>query len=641
MNHPAEVFQPLQDDDPRTVAGYRLAARLGAGGMGRVYLSHTRGGRPVAIKVVRSELADDPTFRRRFGREIKAARRVKGAYTAEVIDADPDGTPPWLATLYVPGPALSEAVARTGPLPVPAVLWLMAGVAEALQAIHGAGIVHRDLKPANVLLAADGPRVIDFGISLAADSTAHTATGTTIGTPQYMAPEQASGSDVTAATDVFSLGQTAAFAALGKPLYGDGPAATVLYRIVHSEPDLSGLPERLRGLLGRCLAAAPEERATPTEIVEWCRRELGRDGGETAGPAVWREIAGPPVAVPPPVAAPRPAPAPPPGPAPGPPPAPPPPAAPPPGGARARAVGGAPRGPRGGAPPRGAATGPATAAAPVAAPGPTAAHTAPWTAPQGAVPMPWPGGAPAPWPGAVGPGGPTVPRRPDGPEERRRRRRRAVLISAAAVVACGLVIAAGSALLDAAGRNLDRARDAVASAAASESASGTPRPQAKGSAPAGEAAATSTGPGSRSSAGASDTGVDAPTAGATAPQPHVYLTPLLTHDNSLILHNGEERKDRKGDIRFSCESAGCELTSETSIMVHNALGPGATYETCRQLTSDAEGARKLLLADKAAGSEICVKHRNGDIALMVIETKSTAMPDIGFVATDLTVWPAA
>ncbi|MEV5759678.1 serine/threonine-protein kinase [Streptomyces tendae] len=595
MNHPAEVFQPLQDDDPRTVAGYRLAARLGAGGMGRVYLSHTRGGRPVAIKVVRSELADDPTFRRRFGREIKAARRVKGAYTAELIDADPDGTPPWLATLYVPGPALSDAVARNGPLPVPAVLWLMAGVAEALQAIHGAGIVHRDLKPANVLLAVDGPRVIDFGISLAADSTAHTATGTTIGTPQYMAPEQASGSDVTAATDVFSLGQTAAFAALGKPLYGDGPAATVLYRIVHSEPDLSGLPERLRGLLGRCLAAGPEERATPAEIVEWCRRELGRDGGEAAGPAVWREIAGPPVAVPPPVAA----------------------------------------------------TGPATAAAPVATPGPTSVHTAPWTAPQGAVPQgtvpaPWPGGAPAPWPGAVGPGGPTVPRRPDGPEERRRRRRRAVLISAAAVVACGLLIAAGSALLDAAGRNLDRARDAVASAASeSASASGTPRPVAEGSAPAGEAAASSTGPGARSSAGASDTGVDAPMTGATAPQPHVYLTPLLTHDNSLILHNGEERKDRKGDIRFSCENAGCELTSETSIMVHNALGPGATYETCRQLTSDAEGARKLLLADKAAGSEICVKHRNGDIALMVIETKSTAMPDIGFVATDLTVWPAA
>ncbi|WP_139051745.1 protein kinase domain-containing protein, partial [Streptomyces lividans] len=303
MNHTAEVFQPLQGDDPRTVAGYRLAARLGAGGMGRVYLSHTRGGRPVAIKVVRSELADDATFRRRFGREITAARRVKGAYTAELIDADPDGTPPWLATLYVPGPSLAGAVARSGPLPVPAVLWLMAGVAEALQAIHAAGIVHRDLKPANVLLAADGPRVIDFGISLAADSTAHTATGTTIGTPQYMAPEQASAGAITAATDVFSLGQTAAFAALGKPLYGDGPAATVLYRIVHSEPDLSELPERLRDLLGRCLATAPEERATPAEIVEWCRRELGRDGGEGAGPAGWREIAGPPVTVPPPAAA--------------------------------------------------------------------------------------------------------------------------------------------------------------------------------------------------------------------------------------------------------------------------------------------------------------------------------------------------
>ncbi|MFG2315905.1 serine/threonine-protein kinase [Streptomyces tendae] len=581
MNHTAEVFQPLQDDDPRTVAGYRLAARLGAGGMGRVYLSHTRGGRPVAIKVVRSELADDPTFRRRFGREIKAARRVKGAYTAELIDADPDGTPPWLATLYVPGPPLSAAVARRGPLPVPAVLWLMAGVAEALQAIHDAGIVHRDLKPANVLLAADGPRVIDFGISLATDSTAHTVTGTTIGTPQYMAPEQASGSDVTAATDVFSLGQTAAFAALGKPLYGDGPAATVLYRIVHSEPDLSGLPERLRGLLGRCLAADPEERATPTEIVEWCRRELGRDGGEEAGPAVWREIAGPPVAVPPPVAA----------------------------------------------------TGPATAAAAVAAPGPTAVHTAPWTAPQGTVPGPWPGGA--------GPWGPTVPQRPTGPEERKRRRRRAALITAAAVVACGLVIAAGTALLDAAGRNFDRARDAAASAAASESASGTPRPQAKGSAPAGEAAASSTGPGARSSADAADTGIDGPTAGDTAPQPHVYLTPLLSHDNSLILHNGEERKDRKGDIRFGCENAGCELTSDTSVMVHNVLGPGATYETCRRLTADAEASRELLLADKAAGSEICVKHRNGDIALMVIETKSTAMPDIGFLATDLTVWSVA
>ncbi|WP_217171348.1 serine/threonine-protein kinase [Streptomyces sp. AC512_CC834] len=584
MNHTAEVFQPLQDDDPRTVAGYRLAARLGAGGMGRVYLSHTRGGRAVAIKVVRSELADDPTFRRRFAREVKAARKVKGAYTAELIDADPDGTPPWLATLYVPGPSLSGAVARSGPLPVPAVLWLMAGVAEALQAIHGAGIVHRDLKPANVLLAPDGPRVIDFGISLAADSTAHTATGTTIGTPQYMAPEQASAGDITAATDVFSLGQTAAFAALGRPLYGDGPAATVLYRIVHSEPDLSGLPEHLRDLLRRCLASGPEERATPVEIVEWCRRELGRGTGEDTGPAVWREIAGPPVTVPSPVAA----------------------------------------------------TGPATAAAPVAAPGPTAVHTAPWTAPQppavpqATVPAPW-SAVHAPWQGAVGPRGPIVPQRPAGPEERKRRRRRAVLISAAVVVACGLVIVAGSALLDAAGRGFDRARDAIASAAASESASGTPRPAAEGSAAA-EEAASSTGP--------SDTEADGPTAGTTTPAGHFYYTQMLRGDNSLILHSGKESKDREGDILFGCENSSCRLTSDTSVMVGNILGPGATYGTCRRLTSDPGASRELLLADKGAGSEICVKHRNGDIALMVIQTKSTALPEVGFLSVDLTVWPA-
>ncbi|MFG3108262.1 serine/threonine-protein kinase [Streptomyces tendae] len=596
MNHPAEVFQPLQDDDPRTVAGYRLAARLGAGGMGRVYLSHTRGGRPVAIKVVRSELADDPTFRRRFGREIKAARRVKGAYTAELIDADPDGTPPWLATLYVPGPALSEAVARNGPLPVPAVLWLMAGVAEALQAIHGAGIVHRDLKPANVLLAADGPRVIDFGISLAADSTAHTATGTTIGTPQYMAPEQASGSDVTAATDVFSLGQTAAFAALGKPLYGDGPAATVLYRIVHSEPDLSGLPERLRGLLGRCLAAAPEERATPAEIVEWCRRELGRDGGETAGPAVWREIAGPPVAVPPPVAA----------------------------------------------------TGPATAAAPVAAPGPTAAHTAPWTAPQGAVPqgtvpVPWQG-APAPWQGPTGPGGPFVPRPPAGPEERKRRRRRTALISAAAVVACGLVILAGSMLLDAAGRGLDRARGAAASAAASESAaapesaSGTPRPVAEGSA-AGEEDAPQPGVGASSSTGGSKEGPEWPAAGAKSPRAHALGYLSVDADSSLSLTDGTRRDDRKGDIRFDCKDVGCALDSDTSVFTLMFGDPGAGYEECALMT-ESQKSHRLYLAAAAAGSEICVRHRNGDIALLVVQTKSTAMPDLAFLDADVTVWRA-
>ncbi|MEV2193707.1 serine/threonine-protein kinase [Streptomyces phaeochromogenes] len=306
MDHATEVFQPLQADDPPMVAGYRLAARLGAGGMGRVYLSHTQGGRPVAIKVIRPELADDPVFRRGFRREIKAAQRVRGAYTAELIDGDADGVPPWLATLYVPGPSLAEAVARRGPLPVPALLWLMAGVAEALQAIHAAGIVHRDLKPSNVLLAADGPRVIDFGISLAAGITSHTATGATVGTPQFMAPEQASGGEVTAATDVFALGQTAAFAALGEPLYGEGNSVGVLYRIVHSEPDLSLLPAQLRPLMARCLAADPGERATPAEIVEWCRQRLGRGADAGAGPAVWREVMGPEVTVPSPVPHPTP-----------------------------------------------------------------------------------------------------------------------------------------------------------------------------------------------------------------------------------------------------------------------------------------------------------------------------------------------
>ncbi|WP_330239059.1 serine/threonine-protein kinase [Streptomyces sp. NBC_00525] len=296
-----EIFQPLQETDPVVVGGYRLAARLGAGGMGRVYLSHTEGGRPVAIKVVRPELADDPDFRKRFRREVRAARRVRGAYTAELLDADPDCAQPWLATLYVPGPSLSQAVARRGSLPVPALLWLMAGTAEALRAIHAEGIVHRDLKPSNVLLASDGPRVIDFGIALAADATAYTATGHPLGTPAYMAPEQASMQPITAATDVFALAQTAAFAALGRPLYGDGPGVDVLYRIVHSEPELAPLPEPLRPLFARCLAADPAERPAPAEIVDWCRQRLGAVAEADGVPAVWREIGGPESEVPPPV----------------------------------------------------------------------------------------------------------------------------------------------------------------------------------------------------------------------------------------------------------------------------------------------------------------------------------------------------
>ncbi|MEJ8645544.1 serine/threonine-protein kinase [Streptomyces sp. MS1.HAVA.3] len=266
----ADFFQPLKADDPAVVGGYRLVAVLGAGGMGKVYLSYTPGGRPIAIKVIRPEFSEDPEFRRRFQQEVRAAERVQGLYTAPVIDSDTEGPQPWLATAYVPGPSLAHAVARHGALPVRSVLLLTVGVAEALHVIHGAGIVHRDLKPANVLLASDGPRVIDFGIARAADSTALTSTGVSVGTPAFMAPEQASAGTVTPATDVFALGQIAAFTAIGASVFGDGPSHAVLYRIVHEDPDLSALPEELRPVVTRCLSRDPADRPTLTEVIELC-----------------------------------------------------------------------------------------------------------------------------------------------------------------------------------------------------------------------------------------------------------------------------------------------------------------------------------------------------------------------------------
>lgn len=267
----SQVFQPLTADDPATIAGYRLAAKLGAGGMGKVYLSYTPGGRPVAIKVIRPEFGEDPEFRRRFAQEVQSAQRVQGLFTAPVIDADTNGAQPWLATAYVPGPSLADAVVAHGALPVEAVLLLIAGMAEALHVIHGAGIVHRDLKPSNVLLAADGPRVIDFGIAYAADATSLTGSGVTIGTPSFMAPEQAAGRRVTPATDIFALGQVAAYAAAGAPAFGEGTSHGVLYRIVHEEPDLSRVPERLMELVSRCLAKDPEARPSVAEVIELCQ----------------------------------------------------------------------------------------------------------------------------------------------------------------------------------------------------------------------------------------------------------------------------------------------------------------------------------------------------------------------------------
>ncbi|MGP3683837.1 serine/threonine-protein kinase [Streptomyces sp. IBSNAI002] len=266
-----QVFQPLAGDDPTTIAGYRLAAKLGAGGMGKVYLSYTPGGRPVAIKVIRPEFGEDAEFRRRFTQEVQSAQRVQGLFTAPVIDADTDSAQPWLATAYVPGPSLADAVVAHGALPVEAVLLLIAGMAEALHVIHGAGIVHRDLKPSNVLLAADGPRVIDFGIAYAADATSLTGSGVTIGTPSFMAPEQAAGSKVTPATDIFALGQVAAYASTGTPAFGEGTSHGVLYRIVHEEPDLGGVPDRLTELVSRCLAKDPGARPSLAEIIALCQ----------------------------------------------------------------------------------------------------------------------------------------------------------------------------------------------------------------------------------------------------------------------------------------------------------------------------------------------------------------------------------
>ncbi|MFI8512151.1 protein kinase [Streptomyces sp. NPDC085460] len=290
----------LTADDPREIGGYRLQARLGSGGMGVVYLAHTPGGRPIALKAVREEFAGDPEFRLRFAQEVASAERIHGLFTAQVVASGVDAPTPWLATAYVPGPSLHEAVRRHGPLPVRTVLPLLAGIAEALEAIHRAGVVHRDLKPANVLLAEDGPRVIDFGIARAADAVALTGTGLRIGTAAFMAPEQALGGPVSPATDVFALGALIAYVAGGEPPFGAGPESAALYRVVHEEPDLARVPEELRGLAAWCLAKRPEDRPSPADLIAavhahplvGARPEFGEGwlpwsiGSEVAGRAV-------------------------------------------------------------------------------------------------------------------------------------------------------------------------------------------------------------------------------------------------------------------------------------------------------------------------------------------------------------------
>jgi hypothetical protein len=253
-------MEPLSANDPHAVGEFQLRARLGAGGMGQVYLGFSPAGRAVAVKVVHAELARDAEFRQRFAREVASARAVSGMYTAAVVAAGLDDDPPWLATAYVPGPSLADLVARHGALPEPAVWRLAAGLAEALRAVHACGLVHRDLKPANVLLAGDGPHVIDFGISRAFEGTTVTAAGMVVGTPGYMSPEQAEGKQAGPASDVFSLGCLLAFAITGTAPFGGGSAASVLYRVVTAQPDLTGVPVALRDVIAACLAKDPARR---------------------------------------------------------------------------------------------------------------------------------------------------------------------------------------------------------------------------------------------------------------------------------------------------------------------------------------------------------------------------------------------
>ncbi len=291
------MMHELQPTDPQLIGPYRLRGRLGAGGMGQVFLGRSAGGRPVAVKVVRAHLATDPEFRERFRREIAVARKVSGVYTSPVIDADVDGPMPWLATAYVEGPSLADAVSQHGPLPPRSVLALAAGLAEGLSAIHAAGVVHRDLKPANVLLAEDGPRVIDFGISRAVEASALTHTGLVVGSPGFMSPEQAEGRLVGPPSDIFSLGAVLAFAATGEGPFGTGSTPALVYRVVYSPPNLDHLPAEVRPLVERCLAKDPAQRPTAAQLLAEAgavhpataatRLDLAAAPTVAAGPGAW------------------------------------------------------------------------------------------------------------------------------------------------------------------------------------------------------------------------------------------------------------------------------------------------------------------------------------------------------------------
>ncbi|MFG3249229.1 protein kinase [Streptomyces sp. NPDC048187] len=256
----------LRREDPRVVGSFRLHRRLGAGGMGVVYLGSDKKGQRVALKVIRPDLAEDQEFRSRFAREVSAARRIRGGCTARLVAADLEADRPWFATQYVPGPSLHDKVADGGPLIAADVAAVGAALSEGLVAVHEAGVVHRDLKPSNILLSPKGPRIIDFGIAWATGASTLTHVGTAVGSPGFLAPEQVRGAAVTPATDVFSLGATLAYASMGDSPFGHGSSEVMLYRVVHEEAQLHGVPDALAPLVRACLAKDPEERPSTLQL---------------------------------------------------------------------------------------------------------------------------------------------------------------------------------------------------------------------------------------------------------------------------------------------------------------------------------------------------------------------------------------
>ncbi|MFJ5998384.1 protein kinase [Streptomyces sp. NPDC092370] len=273
----------LRREDPRVVGSFRLHRRLGAGGMGVVYLGSDKKGQRVALKVIRPDLAEDQEFRSRFAREVSAARRIRGGCTARLVAADLDADRPWFATQYVPGPSLHDKVAAEGPLGAADVAAVGAALSEGLVAVHEAGVVHRDLKPSNILLSPKGPRIIDFGIAWATGASTLTHVGTAVGSPGFLAPEQVRGATVTPATDVFSLGATLAYASMGDSPFGHGSSEVMLYRVVHEEPQLHGVPDALAPLVRACLAKDPEERPSTLQLSLRLKEIAARESQDLAG----------------------------------------------------------------------------------------------------------------------------------------------------------------------------------------------------------------------------------------------------------------------------------------------------------------------------------------------------------------------